>query len=848
MAICAELKRATPTVPVGSFQELLDIFKQTYVTDTVNQVRKFLEMEKNALDAGLSDKAKEYKRQANSLKATLPGIIFQARTFKPHEWIDSKKVNYGMGAWRHQEHVVMNGLFMVDIDHVDDPRHLWESFKGKGIESWRPFFVFISPSGHGLKLVMPCDLSRGNLMGNQKAFGDAFGVEVDEKCKDASRLTFVSKYEDILYSHDAVCYYEDQDFVNKWNGRYSDGSADGELFATGGSAPSPVVSDEKAVEDSGKFLQELIGQLRNDGDVTVIPELEDLKYRGIPVKDLINEYFGGEPPVEGDRHDKMMRFVRDVRHVLDNKDKAVIYWTLKLPFVCDLLKEGDHIERDITDSLTYKYSPYMPLAFKKAIKKLKADVLQEKVESISEDLINQRYFEFGEQFKDMFKYYPCMQEATSKFAVSSYPAVLFSVACMYGTLATRLFYYHYHEPELKRRLNYEVFVIADPASGKSGIGSLYKIIMAPLIVEDKVYNDSINKNKKARKVNESVKDKERQKIEVVESKVRIHGSRTANNVFIEDMVNNVEEIDGELVHLHLFTFDAELEAAQVASRGGQWIDKSIFELKAFHNEEDNQQYRNVDSISGPFDVYWNLVYTGTPYSLYRKVNERNFGSGLSTRLAVIPLAPDKFKMMPFNRNARINQGFNETLKMWAFRMDTVKGELPIWPLVERAWKWTNDLMNIAGKSNDEALAFMIKRVSYYGINCSVPFILMRHWDEWQAEHSLTMDEHDFELCDLFMEVQLFSQKNYFGRMTEKYCENSHRQVEEQSSENIHTKTVSMLRQLPNEFTHTEAMKKLGLTKSYACVLIARWRKDELIDIKVDKRPKKYFKTKKGEIV
>jgi hypothetical protein len=205
-------------------------------------------------------------------------------------------------------------------------------------------------------------------------------------------------------------------------------------------------------------------------------------------------------------------------------------------------------------------------------------------------------------------------------------------------------------------------------------------------------------------------------------------------------------------------------------------------------------------------------------------------------------------MMPFNKNARTNQGFNETLKMWAFRMDSVKGELPIWPLVERTWKWTNDLMMIAAQSKDEALAFMIKRVSYYGINCSVPFILMRHWDEWQAKHTLTMDEHDFELCDLFMEVQLFSQKNYFGRMTEKYCENSHKQVEEQSSENIHTKTVTMLRQMPNEFSRMVLMKKLGIAQSYAGVLISRWLRDELVVQKNDKKPRKYIKTKKGEIV
>ncbi len=36
--------------------------------------------------------------------------------------------------------------------------------------------------------------------------------------------------------------------------------------------------------------------------------------------------------------------------------------------------------------------------------------------------------------------------------------------------------------------------------------------------------------------------------------IRIHGPRTANGVFIEDMVNAKEIVDGEMMHLHLLTF------------------------------------------------------------------------------------------------------------------------------------------------------------------------------------------------------------------------------------------------------------------------------------------------------
>ena len=467
---------------------------------------------------------------------------------------------------------------------------------------------------------------------------------------------------------------------------------------------------------------------------------------------------------------------------------------------------------------------------------------------MNKEAIYEQYNKYGESFKALFRYYPTMKELTAKFGVSSYPAVLFSGAALYGTLATRCYYYHYHEPELKRRLNYEIFVIADPATGKSGIGSLARLILSPISAEDKVFHDGINRMKKEKKVNADAKEKDKVKVNLVDSKVRIHGARTANNVFIEDMVNNWEDIDGEIVHLHLFTFDAELEAQLVASKGGQWIDKSVFELKAFHNETDDQMYRNNDSVSGPFDVYWNFLYTGTAYSLYRKVTKTNFGSGLSTRLAVISLAAKKHKMMEFSKNARPYQLNNETMKMWAFRMDSVKGELPIWPIVEQAWKWTNDIMKICEETDDDALEFMVKRVCYYGINCSVPYIIMRHWEEWVKDHTLSIDQHDLDLCELFMEVQLFSQKLYFGRMTEKYCEGSDQRIAEESAENMHTKTVSQLAKLPDEFTATACVKTLGVTKNYAWVLTHRWIKEGLVDLKEDSKPKKYFKTDKGKTV
>lgn len=58
-------------------------------------------------------------------------------------------------------------------------------------------------------------------------------------------------------------------------------------------------------------------------------------------------------------------------------------------------------------------------------------------------------------------------------------------------------------------------------------------------------------------------------------------------------------------------------------------------------------YQNSDSPVDRFDVTWNYIYTGTPIALKKKVNERNFGSGLSTRLTVIPMPKTNFEMIGY---------------------------------------------------------------------------------------------------------------------------------------------------------------------------------------------------------
>ena len=174
-----------------------------------------------------------------SLKRKLPAFIFQA-TFDETESAKGKK-----GCWRKQAATRLTGLVVMDIDHVEDPLG---AFNGKLIiengklvarEEWaaemnyplsivnsqlsRILLVYVTPSGKGLKIVFKADVKKGNLIDNQHAMAKVLGVEVDESCKDASRMSFICKESDILYLDKELFTYENKEFSERYDALYRDG-------------------------------------------------------------------------------------------------------------------------------------------------------------------------------------------------------------------------------------------------------------------------------------------------------------------------------------------------------------------------------------------------------------------------------------------------------------------------------------------------------------------------------------------------------------------------------------------------------------------------------------------------
>ena len=91
-----------------------------------------------------------------SLKRKLPAFIFQA-TFD-----ETESANGKLGAWRKQAATRLTGLVVMDIDHVEEPKKLFEEWKGsekevkgesKGqyLKDLGILLIYITPSGKGFQ-------------------------------------------------------------------------------------------------------------------------------------------------------------------------------------------------------------------------------------------------------------------------------------------------------------------------------------------------------------------------------------------------------------------------------------------------------------------------------------------------------------------------------------------------------------------------------------------------------------------------------------------------------------------------------------------------------------------------
>ncbi|SEA09492.1 VirE N-terminal domain-containing protein [Xylanibacter ruminicola] len=765
-----------------------------------------------------------------SKKSHLPVCCFQASFGLS---INKKGVE---GTWRESTAAHLTGLVVIDLDHVENPLEIIDRILGRDdFSELGILLIYITPSGNGIKIVFMARPEWGNLMDNQYEMAQLLGVldSIDSGCKDAARASFVPKFDDVKFLDESLFTYSNSAYDEQYGHLYTQKPAksgptqqkwkDYEKQLRAKKKAEKAEKESKAVDaildrfygksqPATEANDELKSQPINEGNSSPVESSEPI-YHGVPYSKiataLTNEL--GEPQT-GDRHKTMMQMGNMLSVICDNDPKLLCTIMKGLPFVQQLIEERglEEVERAmnyITENSTYIYPS------KELKQAMKTAGVKEPEKGSNDDLANVPLAEWADEIEALMPYYPCLREICQGVPRQVWPAALFVGSAFFGTLMTRCYYHYWFKKNEKTRLNYSIYVIGAPGSGKSFAVRLDKLILAPIKQQSKEASEAINKYKQeAQERGTSSKAQEQDALKKPTQINRYMPPRTSNGVFIESMVNAKENVNGEEMNLHMVTFDSELTNSTKMQKGGGWIDKTAMELKAFHNEEDGQNYANEKSYNGIFQVFWNYVYTGTPDSLKEKVNARTFGSGLATRLATIPMPKPSFKLQDLG-SAEDGDKADMIISEWANKLNTRYGELPLQKLSECTKEWYEHRAEIAEFNNEDyADLMLIQRVGYYGMNIPAPFIDMRHWDEREQNGTYEVDDIDQRFCRLILDIQYHCQHHFYGTLAYNYYDNQARD-EAAYATNHTTRFAQCFKMLPDTFSKQEFAKTFDLANA-----------------------------------
>ena len=793
---------------------------------------------------------------ADDLKKSLTAFQFSCYQFD-EATVKTKDGKTKKGPRRVLKGCHLNGLVMLDIDHVDNPMEVWEKLQKCEALMARVVLVHITSSGHGIRIIFVADKQLGNLADQQISFAAVLGYAPDQSTIDATRNSFAPKENEILFiDEERLFNYYDEEFDKEYTPMYRDKKTQPlhHQFDADDSAAGANRSVSAAVAGKGA------NQGREDGGQVDAEQVSTpVMWRGYDVQRIIDARYAAKLPCEADhnRHNESLKLATDLMLMLDSDKQLVQRIVESQPWVQEIIDERNEDVAQTVESAASciaekekKYASSLPskamlAAIQESCGKTYQEITKAQTAAVTlkDDDMSRWLWEWGAEIEALAKEYPLIKDICKGLKRNQYPAALFVAGGLMMTLMTRCTYRFYHRPEELRRLNNSTLIIGDPASGKSFATRLFKLLASPIVAADKIGKDAINAYREQMRTKGANKEKPK-KPKVV---VRIHPARTSNAQFIQDMVNAVEEVNGEPMQLHMLTFDTELDNTLSLQKGGSYIDKQALQLKAFHNEEDGQAYSNVDSVFQEFYVIWNYIYTGTPIALKKMVNEQNFGSGLATRLTCIPLPATNFEMM--SRESFVDYDSDERLKAWAEKLDKMKGELSVQKIVDELYDWTARRMEDAKENDSKADEMLLKRCAYHGLNFAAPFIVMRHWDQlhqdgqyWCGEFET--DEVDWKLAELIVNIQYACQRHYFGAMAENYFDNKLKDA----SVNVQRKqkTFEAFSRLPDEFTNEDVMRCFNLSStSSARGKVSRLIRDHLVEKIREERgtaPALYHKT------
>lgn len=588
---------------------------------------------------------------------------------------------------------VPSGLFMLDIDHVENPGEMWAKQIAGRVQELGIVYVGMTASRHGVRIVAKCLPTLHSIEECQKWLASNLKVEYDGVCKDWARCSFLV--------HDSYTYFMDAKAI------WEDEPAAGTLYA-GGSNPAQVNAEmEAALNEGAPNATPSIQSTEN------VDQREGLfgganEYDGIPYETIAKEWLecnGGEPH-EGSRNASLYALACRMRYITDFNEAHMLRVMPSYGLPVREMKQLIHSAVGTTRRMSMPRDLEDVIRRLKQQKELKGDDAEE-LPDISTSTAKLPPLppvirEFADCAPDDFK-----------------QAVILCQLPILGTLASKLRAEYLdgvmHSP------SFQVSLEAPQASGKSFMTRIAERQLEQVIAHDQAQREKeLEYDKKVREMKLlNIKVNADNKEEILGSRPHSLIRYCSPKMSITKLLMRLNDAQG----LHLFAIAPEIDTVTKAFKSG-FSNYSDLLRVAFDNGLFGQDYASENSFSGIVNVYYNVLFSGTPKAMRRFYPDVE--DGLVSRVCFVSL-PDQFgKVMPVWKEFNAEQKAIVDVNLVRLNEVSIIGDevqpdhvLKLNWLNDEMEKWVRAQQAEAVKSNDRTRDIFCRRSAVVGFRAGM---------------------------------------------------------------------------------------------------------------------------------
>ena len=169
---------------------------------------------------------------------------------------------------------------------------------------------------------------------------------------------------------------------------------------------------------------------------------------------------------------------------------------------------------------------------------------------------------------------------------------------------------------------------------------------------------------------------------------------------------------------------------------------------------------------------------------------------------------------------------NEALKAWGFKLEQLKGELPIERLTDHVYELCELSAQEAEAANDLVLDYLRKRAVFYATWFTIPRIVCRQYDSFKKTGKLDVTDDDLKFATLMYDAVIWFQDFFFGQMLQDSWDNAEREYVPRRK---NSKNAECYSHLPETFTLKDVMGVLDIEDNAARKQCQRWVKHGFVE-------------------